>query len=210
MASTLASALVGVLDAVNPWQALTAGEGAPSRINVVEDQVTFAVGDLVANTTFRCCRIPANAKIKRVTVQSDVALDTNAASTLNIDFSVGFSDATNDGTPSSYVALEPKNTLDGTLVPITDANRNKLFGAVAQGNNVAIPLTDITFKGLSALSKKFLDLVQVPLAKFFGFVNGQGYDIHFPGKMDIIGFLVAGSATAQAGTLFVRVEYAAD
>lgn len=207
MTSTLKSANVGVLDAVNPFQALTSAEGASSRVEVVEDSITFVAGDLVAGSTVRLARIPANAKVKRVEVQSDQALDTNAASTLVLDFSLGFSDSTNDGTPTGYQGFAPKNTLDGTLVAITDANRNKVFGSVTQGNNTAIPKTDITFAGLSALSKLFLDLVQVPLAKFFGFVNGQGYDIHCPGFMDVVVNVATGAATAHAGTLFVRVEY---
>jgi len=210
MTEALKSVNVTVLDQDSPFQALTAGEGAASRLKQVEDTVSLTAAGLVVGSTYRMCRVPANAKIKKVEVWSDAALDTNAASTLAFDFSLAFSDAPRDGTPVDYQGLAPASTLDGTLVADTDATRNKVFGSVAQGNNTAIPVTDITLNGLAALSKVFLDLVAAPLSKFFGLVNGQGYDIKFPGYMDVVAYVNTAAATAAAGNLNMRVTYAAD
>jgi hypothetical protein len=198
------STVIAALDAVQPWTQQTAGEGAADHVRQVEDVVALdATGLGSIGSYYRLARIPANAKVKRVEVFTDVAADTNAASTLHLEFGVVFSDSTVDGTPIAYQGQFPAAAANGTVVG-SSGSRNALFGNVAQGNNTPIPITEITFKGTVA---SLLNLTQKGLAKIFGFVTAQGYDQPCPGWMDIYAYVATAAATPQAANLYARVQY---
>jgi hypothetical protein len=198
------STAVTALDTVQPFTQQTAGEGLAVRLKQVEDVVAIdAAGLGTVGSYYRLCRIPANAKVKRVEVFSD-KLDSNAASTVVLEFGMVFSDSTIDGTPAAYQGLFPDTSGNGVVVASTGA-RNALFGTVAQGNNTAIPITEITHKGtLSTL----LNLTQRGLAKIFGFVTAQGYDQPCPGWMDLYVYVSTVAATPAAGNLYARIQFA--
>lgn len=202
-----ATDLTVAANAVSPLGRLLAGEGAPGHLRTVEDVVALdAAGLADTGSYYRLARFPSNAKIKRVTIFTDAAPDSNAAQQLALDFSVGWSDAV-DGTPTAHQGLVPKNTRNGTDVAATDTNRNKLFGTTTlAGNNAAIPVTDITFNGTvgtySVADRQFL-----PVEKIFGYTNGLGYDQHQIGFMDLIVKVATAAATGNACNLFARIEY---
>ena len=191
---------------------LTAGEGAPAPLLQIEDGVALTTAFLGAVGNYaRILRVPSRAKVKKIEVFSDKALDTNAASTLKFNFGVAFSDGPNngvkDGTPKSYVGLIPTSTFAGATTTFAAyASPNDLYGQVAQGNNVKIPVTDITLNGTQT-TYSYLQLVQSPLVELFGFLDGRGVAIEEMGYMDIYAYVAAVSATPQAGNLFARAQF---
>jgi len=212
---------VTLLDAVNPKSALTSGEGAPSRLNVVEDQITLPVTFFSATNNYaRVARIPANAKIKRIALFTDAAVD-SAATTGAAAFKVGvaFSDSTTDGTPAAYQGLVPSTlgllaAAAGTVVALpSTANANAIFGTVtAPATTGAIPLTDVTFGGSTATYGSPLLRTQTPLSRQFNFLDAGGNAQDNLGYFDIfimssVAYTTVPSAVAN---LYVRVEYAAD
>ncbi len=100
------------LDA-SPVVANTTGQGAAGRMQVVNDHVAATPG-VTTGSTYRLCRFPTNAKVKRVLL-TNAALSTSVAA----DIDVAFSDSTTDGTPAA---------LQGTIPQVSSAD-NKLFGA---------------------------------------------------------------------------------
>lgn len=201
-----ATDLTVAANAVAPMARLTAGEGAPGHLRIAEDIIPLdAAGLADTGSYYRGCRIPSNAKVKRVTVFSDSVLDSNGTSLLQLTFGVGWSDA-NDGTPSSFQGKNPAAAKNGTNTAAT--TNNALFGTISKvpTANTAIPVTDITFNGNLA-TYPVATVQQQPLEKVFGYVNPQGYDQHGLGFMDIVVNVAAAAATAVAGNLFVRVEY---
>jgi hypothetical protein len=124
----LKSTSITNLDA-SPVVANTIGEGAPGYETIVNDWVTTVSGD-DTTSTYRLCRIPTNAKIKSVIINSAAA----AAGSADID--IAFSDSTTDGTPAN---------LQGGVVQVTGPVDNKLFGAAQ--SIVAINRKDFTFAG---------------------------------------------------------------
>jgi hypothetical protein len=198
---------VALLDTTNPFAALDAGAGRAARLKVVEDKVNLDATALGGTDTYaRLCRVPANAKIKKVEVWSDSVLDSNATSTLKLRFGMGFSDSEIDGTPAAYRGKNPSASLDGTVTAATTSNA--LFGDIDKSttDNTKIPVTEITFNG--AVVTDFLSLMQKGLAKLFAFVTGQGQDQGCPGYMDLTVHVVTAAATAAAGNLYARVHYA--
>jgi hypothetical protein len=125
----LKSASITNLDA-SPQVSNTIGEGGPGYLTVINDSVTTVSGD-DTTSTYRLCRIPTNAKVKAVYIESAIATAGSG------DIDIAFSDSTVDGT---------QQALAGGVVQITGPVDNKLFGAaqslVGTGQRV-----DFTFKG---------------------------------------------------------------
>jgi hypothetical protein len=118
-----------------PIVEVTTGEGAGGFLKSVNDTVTGpllgTVGDI-----YRFCRIPTNAKLKRVGLVVTTACTAGAA-----DIDVAFSDSTVDGTPQSLA------TLTNPVVLLTGSADNKLFGSAKSLATVIAVDTDVTFAG---------------------------------------------------------------
>jgi hypothetical protein len=117
------------LDA-SPQVANTIGEGAVGSLMCASDSVTTVSAD-DTTSTYKICRIPTNAKIKSLYIDSGIG--TAGAGDINI----AFSDSTVDGT---------QQALAGGVVLITGPVNNKLFGA-AQTLFGLTGRQDFTFKG---------------------------------------------------------------
>ncbi len=202
---------------VADWNAFitqTAGEGAASRVKFIEDAVTLTTSFVgqVANYA-RLARFPAHAKIKRLRVFSDAALDANAAMTLALQFGVTWSDSTKDGTPPSFQGLLPTTVgLDG-VTPGTNtsfatyATPNIAFGTITQsGASAAIPVTDITFGGAIANYPR-LAFLQNSLLRRFNFLDGRGAPIETAGYFDIYARVSVVAATPAQANLIALLEY---
>lgn len=223
----LKSGTVTDLDA-SPKIEHQAGEGRFGFRRSVDDFVTIA--GAILNTaiagnngsTMRLCRFPTQAKVKKVLVGSDAALDQNATQTLALSFSVAFSDASNDGTPVPYQGLVPSSTLTGVApVAFNSASVNKIFGTITEsGNNVAIPRIDITFGALfgappGATATQVVTggiytvaAAQQPLWQFFGYIDGRGNPQDPGGYFDLLARAEVVAATGTTGgNLWGEVTY---
>jgi hypothetical protein len=214
---------IATLDTLNPFQALTAGEGAPARLWEVEDQVTLPVTFFSATNNYaRLCRFPTMAKIKDVSLFTDVAVD-SAASTGAAAFTVGvaFSDSTIDGTPPAYQGLVPSTvgigggtTTAGTVVALpSTSGANVLFGTVtAPATTAAIPLTNVTFNGTEAtyFATGPLSLAETPLLKLFNLWDITSKPLTNLGFFDLVVLTSHAYTTVPnaAANLYARVRYA--
>lgn len=211
---------IALLNVVTPFSQLDAGAGRAARLKVVEDVLSLPTTFFSATANWgRLCRIPSNAKIKRVEVATDVAIDAHAtASTAAFKIGMVFSNSTNDGTPSSYQNLQPTTvgigggtTTPGTTVAINGSNANFLFGTVtAPAVSAAIPLTDVTLKGVGATYGTALQITEQALVGLFNFRNAQKQVIPNLGYMDflILSSAVYATVPGAAANLFLRCTYA--
>jgi hypothetical protein len=103
------------LDTV-PVIAMPVGEGAPGLLRMANDSVTPVSAD-DTTSTYRLCRIPTNAKVKKLELVSSI-LTAGAA-----DIDIAFSDSTSDGTQQAFA------TLANPVVQLAGPVDNKLFGA---------------------------------------------------------------------------------
>ena len=169
----------------SPTVATTSGWGAPGRLQVVNDHVAATTG-VTSGSTYRLCRLPTNAKIKKVLL-TNAALSTSTAA----DISVAFSDSTTDGTPAS---------LQGTIPQVSAAD-NKLFGAAvamasAQKNQ------DQTFANTFTTAHQNMELWAVLNA-----LGTLGWTADPGGFFDI---LVKTTATVTAGgDISIEVDFVA-
>ncbi len=204
---------------VADWNAFitqTAGEGAASRVKFVEDAVTLSTDFLGATANYaRLARFPAHAKVKRLRVFSDAALDAHATvMTLALQFGVTWSDSTKDGTPPSFQGLLPTTvglaggTTAGTNTTFaTYATPNLCFGTITQsGATAAIPVTDITFGGAIANYPR-LAFLQNSLLKRFNFLDARGAPIESAGYFDIYARVSVVAATPAQANLIALLEY---
>ena len=228
----LKSAVITDLDA-SPKKEATAGEGRPGFLRMVDDFVAVAVAILDTTitshngSTLRMARFPTQAKVKKVEIATDAALDSNASQSLAFELGVGFSTAANDGTPAAYQGLFPSATLTGVApVAANSASFNAMFGTITQsGSNLAIPRMDVTFgvltqaKGVGAViddaavtnvltgGTYTLAASMAPMWEFFGYVDGRGNPQDPGGYFDIVWRASVVAATAHAANAYTRVEY---
>jgi hypothetical protein len=181
---TLKSQSITNLDA-SPVSANTAGQGATGRLRVVNDHAA-ATAAAAVGSTYRLCRIPTNAVVKRV-------LLTNAAqgATGAVDIDIAFSDSTTDGTPAA---------LQGTIPQVSSAD-NKLFGAAvavtsAQANK------DVTFTGSFTTTHQNMELWAVLNA-----LGSLGWTSDPGGFFDIL--VKATAIMANGGDVSVEVDFVA-
>lgn len=148
-ASTLKGPAITNLDAT-PVVDVTAGEGIGGELRHVGDWVTALTAD-TTSSTYRICRFPTQARIKRVVLNA-AAVSAGAA-----DIDIAFSDSTVDGTPPN---------LQGTVPQVSSAD-NKWFGAahslVAQAN------VDITYAGSHTMAT-----ANEPIWKALGYATDPG------------------------------------
>lgn len=160
----------------------TTGEGCEGPLRIVNDSAAVATTDSIGSI-YRLVRIPTNAKIKRV------LLDTTGDTTMTADIDVAFSDSTTDGTQQS---------LAGGIVQVTGPVDNKLFGAAR--TMAAQTRVDITFLGTFVFSHQNLPLWQVLVALgATQFVADPG------GFFDIVAKSVV--TDTVAGTINLEVDY---
>lgn len=198
-----------------PLQQLTAGEGKPGGLQFADDYIHVTTAMLALGQSWRLCRFPTTAKIKRVMVGADAIMDTNVASTLALDLNIIFSDSTVDGTPASLQAGIPTSANTGAVTTVSAySSPNKLFGTLTVSNNAFSPpkvqsfiqLVDVTF-GAGSILYNSLVLTETPLWNLFGFTNAQGYPGDPGGYFDLNVNVSTAAATAQAANFYARVEY---
>lgn len=182
---TLKSTSISNLDA-SPIVPNSSGQGGPAMVRMINDHAVATVAASVGST-YRLCRIPTNAVVKRV-------LLTNAAqgATGAIDISVAHSDSTTDGTPAA---------LQG-LIPQIAAADNKLFGA-AVAITAAQKNQDQTFANSYTTA-----LQNVPLWNVLTTLGVTSFTADPGGFFDIV--CKATAVLANGGDISIEVDYATD
>lgn len=101
MAYTASAPAVTALDGVlTPVNQPTSGAGVAGEDKDVSDFVAVTTGNLGSTASkFQLIRLPVNAKVKYLTLSSDVALDSSTG--LKFDVGAYYSDSTTDGTPAA-------------------------------------------------------------------------------------------------------------
>jgi len=214
-----------------PKKASTAGEGAFGFLRQVEDIVAVTATDLVSTitsrngSTFRMCRFPTQAKLKKVELASDDSLDSNATASVAFEIGVAFSDSLTDGTKKDYAGLLPSSTLTG-VVPVAydSATFNAMFGTLTNADAPTtdkMPRIDVTFGALLgappgtggsnqyALTAGTYTLAasMAPLWQFFGYVDGRGNPQDPGGYFDIFLRNSVVAATGHAANIYGKVQY---
>lgn len=211
-AETLKSTTITNYDAL-PAQPVTSGMGSPYRVLQVDDFIACtAVGIGTATSSYRLCRFPTWAKVKALTIATDVALDTNASPTLAWDINVAFSEDTTDFTPVSLQALIPTTANTGATTTLASYTApNKIFGSASTPfstqHTVGYGPTDVGFAG-SQTTYNLTKLAFQPLWQTFGFVDGRGNPSDPGGNFDILIYISTGAATGAAGNIYARLTYA--
>ena len=202
----LDSAFISSLD-VQPISMLTAGEGAPAEDRILTDTIAVtASGVTQIGSTYRLCRFPVYAKVKRLQVSLSGG-DTNAAATLAYDVNVAFSDSLYDGTQQPLQSTIPTTALNGSVTTIAVYTApNILFGSVKGANTTGLLLqADETFNG-NVAGWRF-NGVNLPLWDYFGFINAQGIAQDPSGFFDILFRVSTAAATPAAGLIAVSLDY---
>jgi hypothetical protein len=178
----LKSTSITNLDA-SPVTPNTVGEGANGALWAANDNVTSTAG-VTIGSTYKMCRIPVNAKVKRV-------LLTNAAhgGSAAFDIDVAYSDSTIDGTQPS---------LQGLIVQISAAD-NKLFGSGVAVSS-AQKHQDQTFANTFTDAHKNIPLYQVLLN-----LGTTDYTGNPGGYFDIV--LKSTATDTSGGDLGIEVDY---
>lgn len=213
---------VNILDTIpatgysgQPMTQLSAGEGGPAVVKIVEDVTALTASYVSASANYaRILRFPTNAKVKRLDIYTDAAPDSSTSQALAIEFGVAFSDAPNqappllDGTPPYLTALIPTTANTGATTTFASfSSPNNIFGTLTlAGNNAAIAVTDITYQGVGA-TYPAISILQTPLLELFGFTTGQGYNIEQMGYFDIYAYVSHAANTAHAANLITRLEF---
>jgi hypothetical protein len=169
----------------------TIGEGADGMLRCANDAITSVVGD-TNGSIYRICRLPTNAKIKKVLLNIFTASTAGAG-----DIDVFFSDSLTDGTQYAF------SQLANPAVLIAAGADNKLFGA-AQSLTATANQKDITFGNASSpFTAQFqnLPLWQVLVAL------GATQFVADPGGFFDIGFKLTTSITVTAGIISMEVDY---
>ncbi|WP_316176258.1 hypothetical protein [Bradyrhizobium sp. SZCCHNRI1073] len=163
--------------------AVQAGMGGQGYMLTVNDHVASTAG-VTTGSTYRMCRIPTNAKVKRVLFSCAAH-----ATTGSFDVDVAHSDSTTDGTPAP---------LQGTIPQISAAD-NKLFGA-ALSATTALKNSDITFSGTFTTTHQNMELWNVLVA-----LGTTSFSADPGGFFDIL--LKSTATDVTGGDLAIEVDY---
>lgn len=156
-----------------------AGEGAPGATKTLNDYVTPTASGLASTSSkYKLIRLPSNAKLKRLKIEADAALDTNGSPTLAIDVGAYYSDSTMDGTP-------PAST--GTAISTSCFAANVSFAVGASTLSV-----DATPKVANR---------NVPLWSAAGLTADPG------GMIDVVVAIHTGAATGSAQNFGAQADY---
>jgi hypothetical protein len=229
-------ATLTLLNNNTPYIAQSAGEGAPGRPYIQEDQVAATrTWNATAGNGLRLLRFPSSAKVKCLEVFTDLSLIDGGTSSTALVWQIGviFSNDGNDGTPVSYQNLHPTTvgigggtTTKGTAVAIYGTSANFIFGELtALSTSGAFPTpylraanapgylfgTEITFNGAEATYSAGgpVAISQVPLVSIFNFWDGRGNTLEDMGYVDLlIGTKTAYNTQPAAGyNVYARIEY---
>lgn len=202
-----------------PVPPVSTGEYAPGSLLMVDGYIAMTASGLGSiGSTYRMCRIPVEAKIKRVRVYTDAAPDSNSSQLLALDFNLAFSDDANDGTNTNNQGAIPTTAGAGAVTPVTTySSPNILYGTITlSGNNAKIPLTELEFTGANFASTTLtntqvvpgpLGWTNIPIWKLFTFVNAQGYEAQPSGFFDLLVYVKTAAATGHAANLYASIEY---
>ncbi len=215
MAEYLKSNPVTNLDST-PVIVATSGEGAPGHMKVATD-VVVPTASVAQWSTYRLCRIPTNAKIKKVQFYTS-GIDSNATPTATLDINIAFSDSGVDGTSATSQGTIPSSKHDGTSLPFVNgtgyntgyANSgtgNKLFGTVTVSASGATQNLEVTYHNTTAGVGFFPANRDDDLWDVLGFVNNSGLPQDPGGFFDIFVVVSAAVATAAAGVIGIEVDY---
>jgi hypothetical protein len=208
-AENLKSVAITNLDA-SPIVENTRGSGAAAYQYTLDDTVAATAAGLTATaSTYRLCRIPANAKVKGVILAVSTGLDTNASPTLAFDCNLAFSDSTTDGTPAALQGLIPTSANTGATTTVASySSPNIIFGTTtgtqAKTTFVKAP-SDILFAGVG--SNYAITFPQTELWSLFGFTNPYGVAGDSGGFFDLLLYTSIGAATSAAGTIYARINF---
>lgn len=183
MAAQLASsASITNLDASGPAPVYTtSGQGASAVARTQNDYVAVTTAGLGnTGTKLKILRLKSNVKLKRVILSADTALDTNGSPTLTLDVGAYYSDSTVDGTAVAN---------QGVVISANAFSAILAFGA--------------TFQNVAADAKWTTVMRNQELWQALGLSSNPG------GFIDIVVAVHATAATAAAGNLEIRVEFAA-
>lgn len=161
----------------------TTGEGGQGMRRVANDSLAVASTDSIGSI-YRLVRLPTNAKVKQV------LLDSTGNTTATADFDVAFSDSTSDGTQQS---------LAGGIVQIAGPADNKLFKAAQ--SIAAQSRIDITFLGGTFLFAH----QNIPLWAVLVAIGATQFVSDPGGFFDIVAKVVV--APTVAGTLNLEVDF---
>lgn len=177
---TLKTPSITNLDSPSPIQA---GMGGGGYMITVNDHIA-STSAATAGSTYRMCRIPTNAKVKRVLLS---AASSGTVGAYDVD--IAHSDSTTDGTPAA---------LQGNIVGIPSTD-NKLFGA-ALSATTALKNSDITFSGTFTTAHQNLELWNVLVG-----LGTTAFSSDPGGFFDIL--LKTTTAGTTGGDLAVEVDY---
>ena len=182
MAAQLASsASITNLDTLGPGPiANTGGQGAPAFSRIINDYVAVTTAGLGnTGTKLKVVRLKSNVKLKRLILNTDAALDTNGSPTLAFDVGAYYSDSTVDGTAVAN---------QGAVISVNAFAAALAFGA--------------TFQNVAADAKLTAAGHNQELWNFLGLDSNPG------GYIDIVVAVHTIAATAVAGNLEIRAEFA--
>ncbi len=146
------------LDSLNPGPIRNvAGEGAPGAIKVINDYVTPTTGGLGSTSSkYKMVRLPTNAKIKRIKIEADIALDSGSPS-LAIDVGAYYSDSTMDGTPPGSTGTAISTSCFAAAVAFAQGASTLTVDATPTVANRNVPLWSAA--GLSSDPGGMIDVV---------------------------------------------------
>ena len=181
MTYTLESASITALDTI-PVLKPDAGQGAPTEDKELNDYVAFTTGQLGStSTTANILRLPTTAKVNRLRIDTDVALDSGGSPSLAFNVGLAYSDAPVGG------------VLDGTQPSLAGTSISATAFASAQAVGAKTRALDIS---PSVVNK------QKPLWQgVAGLASDPG------GFFDIYITVEATPETAVAGNFGLEVEY---
>lgn len=167
----------------SPIVANTIGEGADGQLRMANDTVTSTAA-VTTGSTYKVVRIPTNAKVKRVLLNT-AAHGGSAA----FDIDVAHSDSAVDGTPAS---------LQGNIIQISSAD-NKLFGSAVAVSS-AQTQKDVTFQNTFTVVHQ-----NMPLWNVLVTLGATTFSADPGGFFDIV--LKSTATDTSGGSLAISVEY---
>jgi hypothetical protein len=183
---TTKSASITGLDASPPfWSPI--GEGGAGPKQTLSDFVTATSGDSIGSI-YRFCRVPTNAKIKRVRLSS---LVTGAGAG---DIGLAYSDSLTDGTNPALAGIA------SGIIQISAAD-NKIFGS-AVALTTPIRLQDQTLANLFTIQN-----MNQPLWQALINLGVTQFSADPGGKFDLYIKLTTGISVAT-GTIGIECDYA--
>jgi hypothetical protein len=207
---------------------LSAGEGAPARVKMIEDMFAFPSTNMDAGSWFKLLRFPSTAKVKKLRIWTDGIIDNTVTTAVQIlSFGVMFSDSTIDGTPTGVRGLVPNASGLGTTVTVpTSTGFNDVFGTlIAQPTAQAAILIEDLLTNQSPSTKAFAGLtnygtptvsgaptvltaMETPLINLLGFQSSTGVPWAAAGYFDLYCKVITAATTQHGANIFAQLTYA--